>query len=241
MDNEKNKQEKIRIVVVDSGIDSEDDFLRDSIKDEIGYILMPDTGIMEERKPPITNMHGTLVAKTIKYTCRDVEFVSINILNENLSSDGRVLIKALQRAADFKPRIVHLSLGTTKLKYWYPLKKITTALNKNNIVVVSAASNEGSVSYPAYFSNVVGAKGIDSKENTIFYYEDKFFYSSLYLPSQLRESNKKYNYIRGNSIAAAYITGHISNSMLQQNTKDNKSILENFKSKSLNNLTKIIR
>lgn len=232
--NEKNKQEKITIIVIDSGIDSEDEFLRDSLKDEIGYTLIPDTGIKEERNLPITNMHGTLVAKTIKYTCRDVEFVSINILNENLSSDGRVLIEALQRAVDFKPQIVHLSLGTTKLKYWYPLKKITTTLNKNNIIVVSAANNEGKRSYPAYLKDVVGVKGKNMKSDG-FYYDDKFFYASLHLPEDLCKYNKKYQYIHGNSVSAAYITGYISKVILDLNLKSNKEIVDYLKCEGLKN------
>jgi hypothetical protein len=33
-------------------------------------------------------------------------------------------------------------LGTTKIKYWYPLKKICKFLNKNNVIIVSAANKE---------------------------------------------------------------------------------------------------
>lgn len=229
------KRNKIRIVVIDSGIDIKDEFLRDSVIDEIGYNFDEIKGVDEEEHPIVENMHGTLIAKTIKHICSDIEFVSINILNEYLCADGRVLVKALKKAGDFNPHIVHLSLGTTKLKYWYALKIGVKALNKKNTIVVAAASNDEQTSYPAYFGNVVGVKGSDSQNIESFYYKNKFFYSHLTLPDKFLKDNSEYKRIKGNSISAAYITGHLSNCMLQLNVKDLKSILANFRAKGIEN------
>lgn len=194
---------KIRIVIIDSGIYRNESYLKDSIKKEIGFEFDTKWDAIELPNPKIKNEHGTVIAKTIKYICSDVEFISINILDENLSSNGRVLIEALKQSLTYKPHIVHLSLGTTKLKYWYSLKRFTRVLSKNNIIVVSAANNEGKRSYPAYLKDVVGVKG-KSMNNDGFYYDDKFFYASLHLPEALCKDNEKYKHIYGNSISAAF-------------------------------------
>jgi hypothetical protein len=229
-----NEVRKIRIVIIDSGISRNESYLKNSIKKEIGFEFNTNRDVIELHNPKIKHEHGTVIAKTIKSMCSDVEFISINILDENLSANGRVLIEALKQSLTYKPQIVHLSLGTTKLKYWYSLKKLTRILNKNNIIVVSAANNEGKRSYPAYFKDVVGVKGTNIN-NDGFYYDDEFFYSSLYLPEVLCKDNEKYKRICGNSISAAYITGHISKIILDLNLKSNKEIVDYLKYEGLKN------
>jgi hypothetical protein len=225
--------EKIRIVIIDSGIDTNETYLRNSIKEETGFKLNEKLDVVEEHNPKIKNDHGTVIAKTIKYICNEVEFISINILDENLSTDGRVLIQALKKSMSYKPHIVHLRLGTTKIKYWYPLKKLCKFLNKNNVIIVSAANNEGKRSYPAYLKEVIGVKG--ANVNNTYLYNDKFFYASLGLPNDLCINNKRYKDLRGNSISAGYMTGYICRAILGSNNKSNKEVIEYLKNEGLKN------
>lgn len=225
--------EKIRIVIIDSGIDTNETYLRNYIKEETGFKLNEKLDVVEEHNPKIKNDHGTVIAKTIKYICNEVEFISINILDENLSTDGRVLIQALKKSISYNPHIVHLSLGTTKIKYWYPLKKLCKFLNKNNVIIVSAANNEGKRSYPAYLKEVIGVKG--ENINNTYFYNNKFFYSSLGLPNDLCISSKRYRDVTGNSISAAYITGYICRTILELGNKSNKEIIAYLKSEGQKN------
>lgn len=199
---------KVRVVIIDSGIDRSKNNLKDNVIEAIS-IKINSKGYIEKTKESVANNdHGTLVASCIKYICNDAEFIDINILDKNLTTDGRVLLKALEEAINHNPDIVHLSLGTTKFKYWFPLKRIVRKLRKNNIIVVSAANNYGLKSYPAYLKGVVGVKGKEVDDLNWHTYEDGFYYAPYKLPKELcyEESQVK---IRGTSIAAAYITGYV--------------------------------
>lgn len=167
--------------------------------------------IEEYNNLPIRSLHGTTVAMIIRHICSDVEFISINILDENLSTDGRILVYSLSQVFDDPPDIIHMSLGTMKKKYIFPFKKIVKEAKKLNILLVAAAENSGKVSYPAYLKGVFGVKS-DSFENCKqFYYNSGFFYAPFgthgidciqEIPS-IRNAN-------GTSMSAAYITGHLA-------------------------------
>ncbi len=229
-----NESKKVRIVLVDSGINTAENNLNNSLIDEVGISFDTSMNVIERSKPIVENDHGTVIAETIKSICNNVEFISINILDKNLTTNGRILLAALKKAMSYNPNIVHLSLGTTKLKYWFHLRKITKTLNRNNVIIVSAAENNGRKSYPAYLKHVVGVKGTNLK-NDEFYYNNNFFYSPLYLPDVIINSNEKYKHICGNSISAAYITGHICNIILKLNIKKNNEIVDCLKSEGMKN------
>lgn len=226
--------DKVRIVIIDSGIDINEKYLKGYIKKDIGYRFDSNYKIINELNPMVRNMHGTLIAKTIKYICNDVEFISINILDENLRGDSTKLMKALDEALIFNPHIVHLSLGLTKFKYFFLLKKYIKRLNDNNVIVVSAANNEGRRSYPAYYKDVVGVKGLDISDDS-FYHCGRFFCASLFLPQFIIDENEMYKTIQGNSISAAYITGHISNIIMKSNLINNNDIVQCLRNKGKEN------
>lgn len=198
---------KVRVVIIDSGIDRSKNNLKDNVMEAIS-IKINSRGYIEKTEKSMTNNeHGTLVASCIKYIYDNVELIDINILDKSLTTDGRVLLKALEESINYNPDIVHLSLGTTKFKYWFPLKRIVRKLRKNNIIVVSAANNYGLKSYPAYLKGVVGVKGREVDDLNWHIYEDGFYYAPYKLPKELcyKKNQEK---IRGTSIAAAYITGY---------------------------------
>lgn len=200
-------KDDVVIAIIDSGIDNTVNQLGNHIIDSIGFDFS-NNGDKIEMHTNITHRHphGTRVATIIKNSFSNVKFIDINILDENLSSDGRILIRAFNQAISYKPDIIHMSLGTNKWRYKHQLKKSVLNAIDNKIIVVSAADNSGAKSYPAYLNNVIGVK--DSMMAKTMYYSDDFFYApgNTYIKNSL---NKK-EMVRANSFAAAYITGEIA-------------------------------
>ncbi|KAA5806830.1 hypothetical protein BFT35_13100 [Thermoanaerobacterium thermosaccharolyticum] len=197
----------VKIALIDSGIDINIPKLNNSVLESI-CININDDGINIIKDAKINHIHGTIISLIIKHICNNVQFININILNNNLRSDGRVLIHALDRAISYKPDIINLSLGTNKYKYKYSLNKLINICKKNNIIVISATDNEGHKCYPAYLKNVIGVRA--SKIPNKIYYSNRF----IYAPSTAMDILKAYgleDHYEGTSISTAYVTGQIAN------------------------------
>ncbi|MEG0051348.1 MAG: S8 family serine peptidase [Terrisporobacter sp.] len=201
------ENKKIRVVIIDSGINSNKNDLHKNIIASI-QIRLKNGKIVFEEKSVSNNIHGTVVATCIKNVCNDIEIIDINILDEKLMSNSKVLISALKYSQNLNPDIVNLSLGTSSKKYWIILKKIINKIIKSNVVVVASVDNDGRTTYPASFKNVIGVKCDNSLQVNEINYNNKYFYLNgtiLYTKSE-EEKNIK---ICGNSIATAYMTGYI--------------------------------
>ncbi|WP_460284464.1 S8 family serine peptidase [Clostridium botulinum] len=208
----------IRIVIIDSGIDTTKSNLNNFVKKSTGFMINQSGYIVEDKEMQARHPHGTAVALIIKNICKNVEFISINILNEELTSDGRVLIRALDEAILYKPDIIHLSLGTTSLRYILPLKRIIRKGRKNNILIVAAVSNNETKSYPASLKGVLGVRGKFMRDYKSYEYKDGFFYTPIDVKNiyEMKELVNGESLI-GNSMSAAYLTGHIALIKYQKN------------------------
>lgn len=221
----------ITIIIIDSGIDISKSDLDKYTNKETGFIFKNGC-IFEEANSRVKNKHGTTIALIIKNICKNVEFISMNILNENLRADGRVLIYALKQALLLKPDIIHLSLGTTNLRYFFSFKKIIKQAKKSNIIIVAAASNNRSKSYPACLKGVVGVKGDLRLSNLDFRYKHSLFYAPFNTKGIKEIDDIMYDGA-GNSMAAAYITGHIACVKFFYNETENSKVIEYLKYNAL--------
>ncbi len=206
--------------MIDSGISEKIPDLSNYVVHSTGFDINSEGYISENATMPVRNLHGTTVALIIRHICSDVEFISINILDENLSSDGRVLIYALRKVFDYKPDIIHMSLGTLKKRYIFPLSKIAKEAKRQNIHIVAASENSGEVSYPACLKNVFGVKSANFDDYMQYFYKEGFFYAPG--GTEGVDSIQKIPCIkntRGTSLSAAYISGHLARIL-----KDNNSI-----------------
>lgn len=147
----------------------------------------------------------------VRHICENIQLISLNILNERLSTDGRILVHALEKALLYKPDIINLSLGTTKWRYKFKLKEIVEKAAKNDTIIVAAAHNEGRVSYPAYLNGVLGVKASHPTDLSIIYYKNNFFYAPSGVDG-IKDINEICigGNIKGTSMSAAYITGYIA-------------------------------
>lgn len=175
----------------------------------------------------VSHPHGTVISTIVTNICKNIEIISINILDNDLKSDGRILIYAIKQALELKPQIINLSLGTTLHNYKLRLSKLIKKANKKNIIVVSAAENSGKISYPAFIKGVVGVKGCDNADNCMDY-KDNFFIGPSNVTDVLEVINMNIPNACGNSISAAYITGYIARLMENNKIRDRKDIINNI-------------
>ncbi|MFW0905724.1 S8 family serine peptidase [Clostridium perfringens] len=217
---------KIRIVVIDSGIDSNS---LDCVKESISLDFDEDNRIIESLDDKVNNEHGTIISLIINSVFKEIELISIKILDENLLSNIDLLIYSLEKALSYNPDIIHMSLGTKKWRYKYKLRKLINNILNRNIVVVSAVSNDGKTSYPAYFKNVIGVKQKTDREKRPIYYMKNFYYAKGEVSKSVYKNANKY--LVGNSFAAAYITGYVAKVLYYKNFKNIDQINKYLKGK----------
>lgn len=224
-------KEKIRIAIIDSGIDIMKSDLSDYVKNSTGFLINSEGYIIECKHKEIRHIHGTAIALIIKHICNQVEFFSVNILNEKLTTDCRVLVHALYKVLEFNPQIIHLSLGTTRWRYRFILKKFVKKASAKGIFVVSAADNSGQKSYPAYLNSVIGVKARDLANYNDFLYQNGFFYAPFNL-NEIKDAETLGNTsnCNGSSMSAAYITGHLANILLTINNENTEKVFDTMKS-----------
>jgi subtilisin family serine protease len=203
-------EKKVSIAIIDSGIDASVSDLRNYVVKETGFGVNPEGFISELKDIKPNGLHGTCVSLIIRNICKNVEFISINILNERMATDSRVMIFAMNEALKFEPDIIHMSLGTTNWKYRNYIKQIVREANEKQIIIVAACNNDGLNSYP---SNMKGVIGVKSAKTDNHIYKDKKYY---YAPFSMQNTGDLDNILgiekmKGTSIATAYITGHIAN------------------------------
>ncbi|WP_202710732.1 S8 family serine peptidase [Sporosalibacterium faouarense] len=229
-------KKNIKVVLIDSGINTEFCDLGDSVESHLMYKLDSRSNIIESKDRKTTSEHGTIIAMIIKDLCKSVNFISMNILNERLLSDGRILISSFIRAMKLDPDIIHLSLGTEKLRYKFKLKRLMKKARRKGIIVVTALSNNGNDSYPSNDKNVIrvaGAINLHDKEK--FFYRNKVFYAPIYLANINGQELLRNKLVKGNSFAAAYITGHICRLMEIYPNLKSEPIRNHFKALGLIN------
>lgn len=193
--------EKVKVLIIDSGVDSE------VLNSENNYIIdFNGKAIVEKKISSAINEHGNIIAKVIKSICNNVELYSICIFDKNLLSDGRLLIRALENALLIKPDILNLSIGVSNWRYFFKIKRLIKKLIDMNCTVVISESNGNEKSYLVNMKNVIKVKGAYFKTCDMWEFDGKFFYAP-FTPLLLNINSD----LEGNSIAAAYMSGHIAN------------------------------
>lgn len=209
---------KVKIAIIDSGINTEISDLKNYVVHSTGFGINNDGYISENSNIPVRNLHGTAVAMIIRHICTDVEFISVNILDENLLTDGRILAYSLSKVFDYNPDIIHMSLGTLKKRYIFAMRRIVKEAKRLNIQLVAAADNSGNVSYPAYLKGVFGVKSDMFNDCTLYSYKDGFFYAPLGTDGiECIQRIADIRAAKGTSMAAAYISGHLAEILKNSN------------------------
>jgi hypothetical protein len=214
------------VVVIDSGINS-------SIKTD-------GISIIEHKNKIITSQvfedeigHGTAINSIINKKVPTSRVFNIKIYKGKKVNPDLLLYALRYVYENIKCKVINISLGINHYSNISALYDICHLLNEKNIFLVAAFDNNGIVSYPAAFDNVIG---VDASSVDLKIYEYDYIENSIVnIRGSMREQklkwkNDKYEIVSGSSFIAPHITIKIL-SILDQNSGNlsyNK-VLENLK------------
>lgn len=108
--------------------------------------------------------HGTTCFFILKHYAKDSRISSVKILNNDGMGGIEKLTPALEWCCNHNIKIVNLSLGSIHFKDADIIQKVINHYANRGLIIISASSNSGYTSYPAYFSNVIGVANIEDSE-----------------------------------------------------------------------------
>ncbi|SHM87507.1 Subtilase family protein [Caldanaerovirga acetigignens] len=151
------KGDKVRVGVVDTGVDLDHPDLKENVKEACGFLDCKN--VIDD------NGHGTHVAGTIAALDNDigvvgvapkVEIYSAKAFDKNGKSTVSGIVEALNWCLKKEVQVVNMSFGIKNNSI--TLRRAVKALHKSGVVLVAAAGNAGgenSLLYPAKYPEVI--------------------------------------------------------------------------------------
>lgn len=208
--------EKIKIAIIDSGIDTNNSYFDKYIKEGI-CIQYEKEQLIIKKNFHDENGHGTLSASVILKECKEVQFYIIKIMNKYGVTNLEKLEYALEYLKETKIDIISLSLSIVGGKYSKKIKSLCDYYYEKDVAIICSFSNKKNRSYPANFKSVIGVRGfILENEKTIW--ERNFGREIMvdYNPYLYMGLDGKYIlYGKSNSYACAKMTGIIARKMTE--------------------------
>lgn len=202
-------KEKINIVIIDSGVDvSHKNFSGMKIN---GFSIF-DGAFIEDFHDGYG--HGTAIFNIIKSTSDFANIINIKIPNIETSVSEESLIDVLKYINDnLKCDIINLSLGINICSNYQLLKKSCDDLAEKGVIIVAAFDNNGAISYPAAFQNVIGVVSGSNcnRVNDFVYYDDEII--NIAAKGSIQKvawTESKYILVGGNSFACAHVTVQVA-------------------------------
>lgn len=123
-------------------------------------------------------MHGSAVCSLIFKECKDVEITVYPIFKkDDFTADVNDVLEVLYeiyKREDYN--IINLSFGFISIEQEKELEKICDLLTARGTIIVAAYDNNGIMTYPAVFDNVIGVDRLPTKSATLpiqeYYYVD---------------------------------------------------------------------
>lgn len=202
---------KIKIAIIDTGIDIYDSSLKIFFKYNNDFQIMNKNLISDIYD---LHGHGTLCAKTIIEICQNVEIYPIKIFDKEGGTNSLNLVKALGNLINADIDLINISASTLNSVYKEELKYICDKLHKSEKIIICSHHNKakGSESYPTFFKSVIGVKGKREicRDEDYIYKENEDI--QMYTNSKERffEFNNKVTHFGKNSRAASIATGIIA-------------------------------
>ncbi|AWH76407.1 S8 family serine peptidase [Clostridioides difficile] len=207
--------EKIKVAVVDTGIDVNDDSIKKYIKFNKNIQLEE---VVEYKDLDDTHGHGTLCSKTILSVCRNtdrIEIYPIKIFNQGGCTSGERLLEALERNLDSDIDLINISASTLNDKYKRELKYICEELCKKGKIIISSHHKRAKDcdSFPTVFNSVIGVTGSNDiyNDNDYIYEKGKKIQIIANTKECFVEFRNEVTHFGKSSRASAVITGTICN------------------------------
>lgn len=202
----------LTIVILDSGIDRSHPCFKELNITELIFNEYNSTW-EESSTHKVESGHGTAVLSVLAKNLDliNVNIISFKIFNNTLQTDVNLLINALQFIEkNINCQLIHMSLGVNL--YSKKLENICDILSNKGIILVSAFSNNGSISFPAGFDSVIGVDTSSKvKYSTEYIYVENSLVNILTMKGNQRVAwlNSSYVIVQGSSFSSVYATVQI--------------------------------
>lgn len=231
------QKELIRIVIVDSGICE-----HKAISKEISCFEVVSIdgqyNVVESKKEDNIG-HGTAVSFIISHNLDNVEILSIKIYDDDTCDPEKLIFVLDYIYEHIKCDLINISLGTTCCSSITKLRESCKKLTNEGVVIISAFDNNGTLSYPAAFENVIGVDAgfINGNIKDYIYVEN----SPVNIIGCQREQrlpwkDNKYQIVSGASFITPYITVRVAD-LISNGYKSLTQIIDGLKETSCNTIT----
>lgn len=207
---------RIKVAVLDSGLDYDEDIPFVEREDFFGEEDM--SVLYQDYTGHGTCISGLICAKenTQRVTglAANVDLYMARVLDENNEADIERVIRAIRWAMDKKVNIIHMSFGIKT--YSEALNEVVQEAYEKGILLVAAAGNDGTadenestVEYPAAFENVI-AVGCTNEKNKKADFSSSGNEIDVVAPGEKILGSGEFGGVvveEGTSIAAAQVTG----------------------------------
>jgi len=234
---------KYDVVIVDSGIDKNHDYYKnleyaiDSCK-----LIYNENNTLRACHDCIDKLgHGTAVTSIICQKSLPVKALMIQAFDNEEMVDEMLLINILEYIMlNIDSKIIHLSCGVSSCENKGRLYSICQQLTDKGSIIVASFCNDGALSYPAAFDNVIG---VDSsyrcrKKSEFIYLENSpINIRAIGITQYLPGINNTYTKLCGASFASPHVTffilkriknkGYNREQILKELRKNSKSIMDN--------------
>ena len=191
-----NISDKIKIAVIDSGIDKA---LKSSITEIRNYTSEDEFDL---------NGHGTSAFNYIMGYCQNIDVIICKVLNSSGKSGSSPLAAALTDLLDTNVNIICMPLSFAGFENGYSVNiihKLLEDLNKEGVIIICSYKNGSKNSFPACNQYVIGVYGGYLDNNSVFWYKNRKMVTNIY-PECIRTLNNKRCFFSGNSKACALAT-----------------------------------
>lgn len=169
--------------------------------------------------------HGTAVTSIVAKIVPQASIFCYNLFENKDEISSNDLIEILNEITEHKHfDLIHLSCGVVICDNVQTLYNVCKKITDSGSIIVAAFDNEGSISYPAIFDNVIGVDWCKYCTNGMEYYATDGSPINIMgtgLLQRLPWKDNEYKYVAGSSFAAPYITSIIAK-MLDSGIKASK-------------------
>jgi subtilisin len=202
----------VKVAVIDSGIDKDHPQVAGPVSGYVKIVESQGKLIYDDDPHEDVFGHGTACAGIIRSLAPDCDLYSVSVLGRLLLGRASVFAAGLRWAIDNGMNVCNMSLGTTKREFFAVLHEIADLAYFRNVMLVTAANNEPTPSFPSLFASVISVASHDRKDEDLVYYnpEPPVEFGALGIDVRVPWRNGGWITATGNSFAAPHVTGVVT-------------------------------
>jgi subtilisin len=202
----------VKVAVIDSGIDADHPQIEGRVSGYVAIVEQDGKIVLDEAPHGDLYGHGTACAGIIRSLSPDCELYSVRVLGKLLMGRASVLAAGPRWAIDNGMQVCNMSLGTGKREFFAVLHELADLAYFRNVMLVTAANNEPSPSFPSLFASVISVASHDRGDEDLVYCnpEPPVEFGALGIDVRVPWRNGGWITVTGNSFAAPHVTGVVT-------------------------------